>query len=566
MDRNQSRSQQFYFRFKVFNPDQLFERLIQPLRWIWTREFFVSSVLLMLGMFLVSIMNWAELSSYGAYILRKHYVAVLLASLLIGVTHEFAHGMTCKAFGGRSTEVGVLMIYYIFPALYCNVSGVHSIPKRSQRLWVIAAGVYWQLLVGTFSLLVWFVVEPFTLLSDLAFITFLGSVLDVIFNGNPLIKLDGYYFLSQWLRVPNLMDRSRAYWRSLLGDILFGEGSLEAAHHNRRERTIYATYGLLSFIYTVGLRIFIVVLVGGYLVRSFQLPGLLLAGSFALLFVRRPIKELVSGAFSSVIRALRSEETMKANEQVTAPSTGDRERKVSWQRRRLVPLTLALLVGAAFLVPWSASVGNYGKLIALPEHEAVIRASESATLVALRVQPGDQLARGAVVGQMGNLEVDDQIVQVQSEIARVQAEYDRLLGEVRTKGETAARADLQLRQRERDYVEIQAEQRQIAGRQGAESGSGTFTVIRASTSAPLALIPPVGPASSGLRYPAALAVLEADVQMRRAQLNEASTQSARARRLHAKASWREANWMRPRRAPRRLRVNSQLPTTGSKLH
>ena len=198
---------------------------------------------------------------------------------------------------------------------------------------MIAAGVYWQLLVGTFSLLVWFFVAPHTLLSDLAFIFFLGSLLDVIFNGNPLIKLDGYYFLSQWLRVPNLMDRSRAYWRSLLGDILFGEASLEAAHHNRRERTIYATFGLLSFIYTVGLRIFIVVLVGGYLVRNFQLPGLLLAGSFALLFVRRPIKELVSGAFNSVIRALRSEENMKANEQVTAPSTGDGERRPSWQRR-----------------------------------------------------------------------------------------------------------------------------------------------------------------------------------------------------------------------------------------
>ena len=83
----------------------------------------------MLGMFLVSLMNWAEVSSYGAYILREHYVAVLFVGLLIGVTHEFAHGLTCKAFGGRSTEVGVLMIYYIFPALYCNVSGVHSIPK-----------------------------------------------------------------------------------------------------------------------------------------------------------------------------------------------------------------------------------------------------------------------------------------------------------------------------------------------------------------------------------------------------------------------------------------------------
>ena len=81
--------------------------------------------------------------------------------------------MTCKAFGGRATEVGVLMIYYFLPALYCNVSGIHLIPKRSRRLWVIAAGVYWQLLVGALSLLAWFLLAPYTLLADLAFIFFL---------------------------------------------------------------------------------------------------------------------------------------------------------------------------------------------------------------------------------------------------------------------------------------------------------------------------------------------------------------------------------------------------------
>jgi putative peptide zinc metalloprotease protein len=529
---DQQLSQQFYVRLKLFNPDQLFGRLIRPLRWIWTTEFFAATVLLMLAVFLMSLTNWAEVSSYGVYILREHYVAVLVVGLLIGVTHEFAHGMTCKAFGGRSTEVGVLMIYYFIPALYCNVSGVHSIPKRGRRLWVIAAGVYWQLLVGTFSLLAWFVVAPHTLLSDLAFISFFGSVLDVIFNGNPLIKLDGYYFLSQWLGVPNLMDRSRAYWRSLLRSILFGERNADAAQHTRRERAIYATFGLLSFSYTVGLRFFIVVFVGGYLVRQFQLFGLLLAAGLALLFVRQPLNHILSGTFNSVFRALKLENKMATNDQATVNSAGNGKTKALWSRRRLVPLTLALLVAATLLAPWSASVGNYGKLIALPDHEAVIRASESATLVALRVQPGDRLARGAVVGQMGNLEVDDQITQVQSDIARVQAESERLVGEMRAKGETAVRADLQSRQRERDYNEIHAEQRQIASRQGTSPSSQTFTIIPASTGTSLSLTSQVGVPPAELSYPAALAVLEADVEMRRAQLNEAGTHSNRARRLH----------------------------------
>lgn len=57
---DQQLSQQFYVRFKLFNPDQLFARIIRPLRWIWTTEFFVGTVLLMLVMFLVSLMNWGR--------------------------------------------------------------------------------------------------------------------------------------------------------------------------------------------------------------------------------------------------------------------------------------------------------------------------------------------------------------------------------------------------------------------------------------------------------------------------------------------------------------------------
>ena len=211
-----SSSTQFYVRFKLFNPDRLFARMLPGLRWVWTPAFVIGSLLLMLGALLLSLLNLTEVSGYALYILQHHYLALFAASTLVVFSHEFAHGLTCKAFGGRTPEVGVLLIYYLVPALYCDVSGVHLISQRRRRLWVILAGVFWQVLVGTVALLIWFVVTPHTLLSNLAFLFFLGSILEVISNANPLIKLDGYYFLSQWLRLPNLMDRSRAYWRARL--------------------------------------------------------------------------------------------------------------------------------------------------------------------------------------------------------------------------------------------------------------------------------------------------------------------------------------------------------------
>lgn len=233
----------FYKRFKLFNPERLFVFVLPHLRWIWTPEFFGASILFLLATSLLALIRQDEIVSYAAYILREHYLAVFLAGLVVVVTHEFAHGMTCVAFGGRVTEVGVLMIYYFIPGLYCNVSGIHLIPKRRHRLWVIAAGMYWQLLVGGCALLAWFVFAPHTLLSDGSFFFFLGSVLNLIFNANPLIKLDGYYFLSQCLQLPNLMDRSRGYWRGLLRGLLFGERKAEPVRYSRRERTIFFLFG-----------------------------------------------------------------------------------------------------------------------------------------------------------------------------------------------------------------------------------------------------------------------------------------------------------------------------------
>jgi hypothetical protein len=93
----QQLSAQFYIRFRLFNPDRLFTRLVGALGWVWTTPFFVVSLLLMLMTALLALMNGAEVARYSGYILNEHYIALLVAGLLVGVTHEFAHGLTCKA-------------------------------------------------------------------------------------------------------------------------------------------------------------------------------------------------------------------------------------------------------------------------------------------------------------------------------------------------------------------------------------------------------------------------------------------------------------------------------------
>ncbi|MDX2030777.1 MAG: HlyD family efflux transporter periplasmic adaptor subunit [Blastocatellia bacterium] len=520
-------SQMHYIRFSLFNPDAFLARLVWRLRWIWTTGFFAFSACLIVLTFFLALMNWADVIAYGATTLRDHYVAIFIAAWLVGVTHEFAHGATCKAFGGRATEVGGLLVYYVLPALYCNVSGIHLIPTRGRRLWVIAAGVYWQLLVGAVSLLAWFLLAPHTRLSDLAFIVLLGSVLDVFFNANPLIKLDGYYFLSQWLRLPNLMDRSRACWRGQLQRALFGERSHEMERWSRREQVIYLIFGLLSFVYNLLFAALIVIYTGEWLVDRFYFPGLLLAFGVALLFARRPIRQAMAGLIRSGKRTREGEMADKNQNTSEAPSpVAGQGQKTSRLRRRLVPLAVGFAFVVVLLMPWRASVGDYGTLIALPNKETIIRAPESATLVALRVQPGDRVAGGAVLGRMGNFDLEEQIVAVQTDLSRAGAEYDRLLGERRTRGEIAARAGLQMQQRQLEYSEIEAERRQIADEARERQGDAAkeFLVQKASSADRIL-------SNEAIRYPAALAVLQTEVDSRRAQAAEAATHRDRVRAL-----------------------------------
>jgi putative peptide zinc metalloprotease protein len=488
---------QRYVRWRLFNPERLFARVMPALRWIWTPGFFAGSLLLMAGAMVLALLKWAEISTYAAQALRHEYVAIVLVAWLITLSHEFAHGLTAKAFGGRATEVGVLLVYYCVPALYCNVSGLHLIPKRSRRLWVIAAGIYWQLLVGASALVMWFLFNPDTRLAGLAMVVVLGSLMDVVFNMNPLIKLDGYYFLSQWLQIPNLMDRSRAWWRARLRRVCLGERDIERSRPSRRDRRVFLVFGCLSFCCALALPIVIVWYATQALMAMFYLPGFVLGVFLATVYAWGPLKQLV----------VKREATMTTH-------TFDTHRL-----RRFVPVSLALCAAAPLCTPWRASVGSYGTLTAIPGREAIIRAADGGSLTILNVTPGQHLAAGAAIGRLANVDLEEQRLQARAERARVDAEIDRLNGELRVERTEAMSAQYQLAQRSREFRDVDDEERQIA--------------LRLHSAPPTPLSHVSNTAVDTPQFPPAMAMLEAAAESMRTKLGEVMAQRDRARSLYA---------------------------------
>ena len=228
-----------YIKFPLFNPNRMLDRLDRLFGWAFTKTTVVSSFVLMTVVGLAMLARLDEASSYTSYLFREYGLATIIAiALTITALHEFAHGFACKHFGGDVREMGLLLVYYVLPGFYCNVTDIYRMGRKQQRLWVIFAGIYWQLLVSTGGGLIWLLSTPYTVLADISMLVFIGGSFNILVNCNPLIKLDGYYALSQALGIVNLQGKSSAFVRSRIARLI---GSAQPRPVDSQRPMVYAS-------------------------------------------------------------------------------------------------------------------------------------------------------------------------------------------------------------------------------------------------------------------------------------------------------------------------------------
>ncbi|MBI2946572.1 MAG: biotin/lipoyl-binding protein, partial [Verrucomicrobia bacterium] len=223
-----------------------------------------------------------------------HHLGVITA-------HEFSHGLTCKHFGGRVREIGFMLIYFQ-PAFYCNVSDAWLFPEKSRRMWVTFAGGYFEIFLWGLATVVWRVTEPHTTLHYLALVVTATSGIRTFFNMNPLIKLDGYYLLSDFLDIPNLRQKAVGYWGARCKRAL-GLAVPPAQPATPRERWIFRVYGLLAATYSYWLLGLIASSFGAYLVAQYQAWGFVLFAGLLLVLFKQPLRRAAAGLRASGLSA-----------------------------------------------------------------------------------------------------------------------------------------------------------------------------------------------------------------------------------------------------------------------
>lgn len=295
-----------YVKVSAFRPGRFLERLTalyRPLHRV--AGFGVMILILVVGLW--QLAQYSEvfgLSMEGLLTFSSIPALILALFLLVGV-HEFAHAVVCRYYGGQVREMGFLLMYFL-PCFYCDVSDAWMFPSKRRRLAVTLAGPVFQMLLLSLSVLVWRVTVEASFISHLARVTAIISWLTLLFNFNPLIKLDGYYLLSDWLEIPNLRAKALGYFGSWSRRYLLGWPE-EMPETTARQRRIFFWYGLGALTYTillVGTMYYLAVM---FVYRAAGAPGMVLLAGLTLVIIRKPLARMAGGVitYMSLLTRLR---------------------------------------------------------------------------------------------------------------------------------------------------------------------------------------------------------------------------------------------------------------------
>jgi putative peptide zinc metalloprotease protein len=443
-----------YLRFRIFDPDRLFNYLIDKIQFFFTPQFLVLSAVTILSAVCVAFANWGDVVQNFPRLLQWWVFPVAwIISCLVVTLHEFGHGMTCKHFGGEVHELGFMLIYFS-PALYVNVSDAWLFPEKSKRLWVGFAGPYFELFVWALATWVWRLTNMDTIINFLAFIVMLTSGVKTLFNFNPVIKLDGYYLLSDWLEIPNL----RAKGFNCLNDTiqkLFGAKVPRLEQMLPRERRILLAYGLVAGVGSIWLLGYALVRVGGSILHDAHPMAFVLPAGFICISLRDLLRQLFGKSHGPAAKLEDPDAVASRPEKPAAPAPGPESPNISNEpeggnlrgasdspkseepiktNRKQMPrafkrlLKLAVIGGATavVLIFGRTELKIKGSFDVLPVHNADVRAGAEGIIEEVYVAEGQTVQQGELIASLFDRDVRAELQKTEAAIAEAKAKL-RLL-------------------------------------------------------------------------------------------------------------------------------------------
>ena len=386
-------------RFPLFDPDRFLQRTlhwVEPLfGWagalVWLAVVAAGAVL--------AVSHWTDLTQdiTDRVLDPANLVLLWFVYPAVKTVHELGHAYVTRRWGGEVHEIGVMLLV-LSPVPYVDTSSAWAFKDKRRRMLVGAAGIAVELFLGALALFVWLAVEPGAVRAIAYNVMLICGVSTLLFNGNPLLRFDGYYVFSDAVEIPNLGQRANQYIGYLFQRYVLRATDAESPAHTQGERWWMALYGVASFIYRVFITFVIVLFIAG----KFFVIGVLLAIWAVATQVLLPIGKSI--AFLTSSPGLRR----------------DRPRAL-WTSAGLAAGAL-LLVFAVPAPSWTRTEG----VIWVPE-EAQVRAGAEGFIEKLLVPAGAEVRRGEPLVQAEEPFLETRVAVLAAQLEELQAKYDAML-------------------------------------------------------------------------------------------------------------------------------------------
>jgi putative peptide zinc metalloprotease protein len=242
----------FALRFRGVDPERFLNWLYKYAGWFFTWPTVVCVLLFGLAALSLVVVNFdvfqSRLPAFHEFFGPKNWFWLGITMAVVKVLHEFGHGLSCKHFGGECHELGAMMLVFT-PALYCNVSDSWMLPNKWHRAAIGAAGMYVELFLASIATFLWWFSSPGLMNHICLSVMFICSVSTVIFNGNPLLRFDGYYILMDLLEIPNLRQKSSEVLKRYMKEYCLGLEQPENPFLPQGNRWLFAVYTVAAVAY-----------------------------------------------------------------------------------------------------------------------------------------------------------------------------------------------------------------------------------------------------------------------------------------------------------------------------
>jgi putative peptide zinc metalloprotease protein len=300
-------------RFRGIDPSRLLHAIDRRLGWIYHKMVLRSAALFVVLATLLVLLQWdrlkSELPAISELFTLQNAMLLGVAIVCIKVVHEIGHGLTCYHYGGECHELGCIVVGFL-PLLYCDVSDSWKEDSRTRRMQVAGAGIAVELFLAAVCGMLWLASVPGLIHSLFLNVMLVCSLNTILVNGNPLLRYDGYYLLSDALHLPNLGPQSRQAAMDIFDRAVLGIRRPSVTLTSVMQRIGMPVFGVASMVYRL-LVLATILIVMHSVLKPYRLEPITVvlamsAGSGVLLALVRTIQQRFNLVKNSGQQSLRA--------------------------------------------------------------------------------------------------------------------------------------------------------------------------------------------------------------------------------------------------------------------